>query len=372
MELPDIQIAHVDIGEKERAAVGRVLASGQLVQGTEVEAFERELAGELAGTAEAVAVSSGTTALELTLLAMGLGEGDEIVTTPFTFAATINAALRAGAIVRFADVGNDLNLDPMAAAEAVTDRTKAILPVHLYGSPADMGSLAALGRPVLEDAAQAHLATLHGDRVGGLGAAGCFSFYPSKNMTTGEGGAVTTDDGGLAERIRVLRHHGMRRGYEYLEVGTNARMTEVAAAIGRVQLQRLRAWTAHRRRVARRYLEELSGVEGITLPSVPDGAECSWHLFTIRVGPGVDRGRFLSSLKTEGIYARVYYPHILADVGLYRDHPRVDASLSMDRARAAARSVVSLPVHPHVDAEAAERVIAAVPRAVVAARGDSP
>jgi perosamine synthetase len=369
MDLPDIQIAQTDMGEEERAAVDRVLASGHLVQGAEVEAFERELARDLSGTAEAIAVSSGTTALELTLIAMGVGEGDEIVTTPFTFAATANAALRAGATVRFADVGDDLNLDPASAAEAVTGRTKLIVPVHLYGSPADVGALAALDRPILEDAAQAHLATLNGDRVGGLGAAACFSFYPSKNMTTGEGGAVTTDDGALAERVRVLRHQGMSKSYEYVEVGTNARMTEMAAAIGRVQLRRLPAWTAHRRRVAGRYLEEFRGLEGITLPCVPDSAGPSWHLFTIRVDPGVDRDRFLSALAAEGIHARVYYPHILADVGPYRDHPRVDASLPLERARAAARSVVSLPVHPHVDDEAADRVIAAVPMAVAAARG---
>ena len=371
MKLPDIDIGHVDIGEEELAATCRVLASGQLVQGAEVGEFERELTSELSGTAEAVAVSSGTIALELTLVAMGVGEGDEIVTTPFTFAATINAALKTGATVRLADVGEDLNLDPAAAAEAVTARTKVILPVHLYGSPADVRSLAALGRPILEDAAQAHLATLHGDRVGGLGAAACFSFYPSKNMTTGEGGAVTTDDSGLAERVRVLRHQGMIGSYEYVEVGTNARMTEVAAAIGRVQLRRLPAWTAHRRDLARRYLEEFRGIDGVTLPCVPDGAEPSWHLFTIRVDQGVDRGRFLFALEEQGINARVYYPRILADVEPYRDHPRVDASLPLDRARVAARSVVSLPVHPHVDADAADRVISAVPKAVAYARGVS-
>lgn len=371
MEAADIQIAHTDIGEEERAAVDRILAGGRLVQGAEVEAFERELAHDLSGTADAIAVSSGTTALELTLHAMGVGDGDEIVTTPFTFAATANAALRAGATVRFADVGADLNLDLAAAAEAVTDRTKVIVPVHLYGSPADVTSLGTLRVPILEDAAQAHLATLHGDRVGGLGTAACFSFYPSKNMTTGEGGAVTTDDTRLAERVRVLRHQGMRGSYEYVEVGTNARMTEMAAAIGRVQLRRLTAWTAHRRAVASRYLEELHGVEGITLPCVPAGAEPSWHVFTIRLDPGLDRERFLSALEAEGIHARVYYPHILPDVGPYRDHPRVDASLPLEHARAAARSVVSLPVHPHVDKEATTRVIAAVPRAVAAGRRGS-
>lgn len=370
MESPDIQIAHVDIGTEERAAADRVLASGHLVQGAEVEAFEKELARDLSGTAEAIAVSSGTTALELTLLAMGVEGGDEIITTPFTFAATVNAALRTGAIVRFADVGDDLNLDPTAAADAVTARTKAIVPVHLYGSPANIPSFRRLRLPIVEDAAQAHLATLDGERVGGLGNVGCFSFYSSKNMTTGEGGAVTTDNAEFAERVRLLRHQGMYRSYEYVEIGTNARMTEVAAAIGRAQLRRLPEWTELRRSLAERYLGELQGVEGIILPSVPNGAQPSWHLFTIRLAPGLNRVLFLSSLRAEGIEARVYYPHILADVGPYRDHPRVDAGLSLDRARVAARSVVSLPVHPHVDADDAERVIAALPRAVATARGD--
>jgi perosamine synthetase len=368
MAAPIIPIAHVDIGQEERSAVDRVLSSGRLIQGAEVQAFEQELASDLSGTRYAIAVSSGTAALELALLALGVEDGDEVVTTPLTFGATVNAALRVGATVRFADVGEDLNLDPVAVADAVTEQTKAIVAVHLYGCPAPIAALRELQIPILEDAAQAHLASSSGERVGGLGVAACFSFYPSKNMTTGEGGAVTTDDAGVAERVRLLRHHGMLDSYDSIAIGTNGRMTEMAAAIGRQQLRRLPEWTEHRRRLAARYVEELSDVDGVKLPFVPEPADPSWHLFTIQLGASVARDQFLSCLETEGIEARVYYPRILADVEPYRDHPRVDASLPLDRARRAARSVVSLPVHPSVNAEGAGRVISAVRTAAAKAR----
>ena len=370
MVRPDIRIAQPALGDEERAAVDRVLASGQLVQGPEVEAFEGELARGLAGTREAVAVSSGTAALELSILALGLGEGDEIVTTPFTFAATVNAALRARVRVRFADVGDDYNLDPEAVAEAVTERTALLVPVHLYGLPANVSALTALGVPVLEDAAQAHLATVDGRNVGGLGVAACFSFYASKNMTTGEGGAVTTDDIDLASRVRILRNQGMRGAYDYSTIGANARMTDIAAAIGRVQLRRLPDWIAARRRTAGRYLDALAGIDGICLPVPPEGVEPAWHVFTVQLDQDIDRELVLAALAGEGIQARAYYPMVLADAEPYRDHPLVDATMPLDRARAAARSVVSLPVHPGIGADAVERVARALGRAVSRARAE--
>src|SRR6266540_4324083 len=251
------------MGDEERSAVDRVLRSGRLAQGPEVEAFELELAADLAGSRHAVAVASGTAALDLSLLALDVGEGDEVVTTPLTFPATVNAILRSGATVRFAEIGEDFLLDPEAAVQAATERTKLILAVHLYGLPCETDALAAAGRPVLEDAAQAHLATLRGRRVGSLGVAGCFSFYASKNMTTGEGGAVTTNDAAVADRIKVLRNQGMRDQYDVAEIGWNLRMSEVAAAIGRVQLRRLPEWTHARRRVASMLLSALQGIEGV-------------------------------------------------------------------------------------------------------------
>ena len=370
MVRPDLRIAQPVLGDEERAAVDRVLASGQLAQGPEVEAFEGELARGLAGTREAVAVSSGSAALDLSILALGFGKGDEIVTTPFTFAATVNAALRARVRVRFADVGDDYNLDPEAAAAAVTERTALLVPVHLYGLPANVSALTALRVPVLEDAAQAHLATVDGRKVGGLGVAACFSFYASKNMTTGEGGAVTTDDIDLASRVRILRNQGMRGAYDYSTIGGNARMTDIAAAIGRVQLRRLPEWTAARRRTAALYLDALAGIEGICLPVPPEGVEPAWHVFTVRLDQDLDRELVLTELGRDGIQARPYYRMVLADAEPYRDHPLVDATMPLDRARAAARGVVSLPVHQGVDADAVERVARSLERGVRRARGE--
>ena len=356
------------VGDEEREAVDRVLRSGRLAQGPEVEAFERELAERLAGTQHAVAVASGTAALDLSLSALGVGEGDEVVTTPFTFAATVSAALRSGATVRFADIGEDFVLDPAAAADAMTERTTLILPVHLYGLPADTDALAELGPPVLEDAAQAHLASLRGRRVGGLGVAGCFSFYASKNMTTGEGGAVTTNDPELAERVRILRNQGMRGRYDFAAIGWNLRLTEVAAAIGRVQLRRLPERTAARRHVATLLAEALDGMDGVTLPVVPEGREHAWHQFTIRLDPAVDRDAVLAKLEADAIEARVYYPSIVADLDPYREHPRIDSSRPLDRARAAARTVLSLPVHPGVGESDVARMAASLAAAIAATR----
>jgi perosamine synthetase len=362
-----LRIAEPQIGREEREAVDRVLRSGQLSQGPEVEAFEAELAANLAGTRSAVAVSSGTAALELALEVLDVGHGDEIVTTPFTFAAPINAALRAGATVRFADIGADFNLDPVAARAAVTVRTKLLLPVHLYGLPADVDALSELNHPILEDAAQAHLATLGGKRTGGLGIAACFSFYASKNMTTGEGGAVTTNDPDIAERVQIIRNQGMRGPYDYAEVGTNLRMTEIAAALGRVQLRALPQRTAARQRVAGLLRDALGGVEGVVMPSVPEGRTHVWHQFTVRL-LSVDRTEVAAKLAAEGIETRVYYPQAIPDAGPYRDHPGVDASLPLDRAREAARTALSLPCHPGVTESDIQRTSETLARAVASVK----
>src|SRR6266545_2571935 len=330
------------MGDEERSGVDRVLRSGRLAQGPEVEAFERELAAGLAGTRHAIAVASGTAALDLSLLALDVGEGDEVVTTPLTFPATVNAILRTGATVRFAEIGEDFLLDPKAVAEAVTERTKLILAVHLYGLPCDTDGLAAAGRPVLEDAAQAHLATLRGRRVGSLGVAGCFSFYASKNMTTGEGGAVTTDDDEVAERVRVLRNQGQRGRYDFAAIGWNLRLTEVAAAIGRVQLHRLPEWTSARRRVASSLSEALGTI---------------------------DRDAVVAKLEADGIEARVYYPQIVPDMDPYIGHPRIDAGQPLERARAAAKTALSLPCHPGIGEGDVQRMAASLRAAVASTRG---
>jgi perosamine synthetase len=356
------------IGDEERGAVDRILKSGRLVQGPEVEAFERELAVNLAGTEHAVAVASGSAALDLSFEALGIGEGDEVITTPFTFPAPVNAALRSGARVRFVDIGQDFLLDPEKTRAAVNDQTALIVAVHLYGLPCDTNALAALGPSVLEDAAQAHLASIDGQKTGALGAAGCFSFYASKNMTTGEGGAVTTDDADLAERVRVLRDQGMRGRYRFVSIGWNLRLTEMAAAIGRVQLQRLPGWTATRRRVASMLLEALD-IDGVSLPIVPEGREHAWHRFTVRLDGSVSRDAVLAKLEADGIEARVYYPQIVPDMDPYRDHPRIDASLPLDNAREAARTALSLPLHPDIREGDVARIAEALRSAVGSTRG---
>jgi dTDP-4-amino-4,6-dideoxygalactose transaminase len=357
------------MGDEERSAVDRVLRSGRLAQGPEVEAFERELAADLAGTRHAVAVASGTAALDLSLVALEVGEGDQVVTTPLTFPATVNAVLRSGATVRFAEIGEDLLLDPQAVTEAVSERTKLIVAVHLYGLPCDMDALQASGRPVLEDAAQAHLATLGGRRVGGLGVAGCFSFFASKNMTTGEGGAITTDDDEVAERVRVLRNQGQRGRYEFVATGWNLRLTEMAASIGRVQLRRLPAWTSARRRVASSLLEALGQIGGVILPALPAGREHAWHRFTIRLDATIDRDAVAAKLEADGIEARVYYPQIVPDMDPYVGHPRIDAHGPFERARAAARTVLSLPCHPRIGQGDVERMAGSLRAAIASTRG---
>jgi len=252
------------IGEAEIAAAVRVLRSGMVVQGPEVAAFEREF-GELLGGRHCVAVNSGTSALQLSLMALGFGPGDEIVVPSFSFAASANAVRLVGATPVFADLDPDtFCLDPEAAAAAITPRTVAIMPVHLYGHPAAMDRILPLagahGLAVVEDAAQAHAAALDGRPVGSFGIAGCFSFYPTKNMHSLEGGMISTPDPELARTLRLLRNQGMEQRYQNEIVGANVRMTDVAAAIGRVQLAQLPQWTEQRRANAAFLDAHLTGV----------------------------------------------------------------------------------------------------------------
>jgi perosamine synthetase len=356
-----------EIGDGERRAVDRVLRSGRLAQGPEVEAFERELATDLAGTSHAVAVASGTAALDLALAALGIGEGDEVLTTPFTFPAPVNAALRSGAI-RVADIGEDFLFDPEAARGAFSDRTRLIIAIHLYGLPCDTDALAALGAPVLEDAVQAHLASLGGWRAGGLGVAGCFSFYASKNMTTSEGGAVTTDDADVAERVRGLRNQGMRDRYDFAAIGWNLRLTEVGAAIDRVQLRHLADRTTARRTVASLLLHALDGIDGVSLPAVSRGREHAWHRFTVRLGEDLSRDAVAAKLEAEGIEPRVYYPQIVPDMEPYGEHPGIDAGQPLERARRAAKTAPSLPLNPRMTEDDVGRVADALRSAINSTR----
>lgn len=328
------------IGDDERAAVDRVLRSGMLAQGPEVAAFETEFS-PVAGGVECIAVNSGTSALHMGLIAAGVKAGDEVIVPSFTFAATGNSVALAGATPVFVDIDPDsFCVDPKAVEAAITPRTVGIMPVHLYGHPADMTAITEIakqhGLAVFEDAAQAHAASLNGKAVGSFGAFGAFSFYPTKNMTSGEGGMVTTSDAGLARRVRLLRNQGMERRYENELVGFNTRMTDVHAAIGRVQLGKLADWTATRQANAA-FLD--ANLRNVVVPPVAPGAVHVYHQYTVRV-PGAERDRIVSELADRGVGSGVYYPiptHRLPSFGLEVDLPETER---------AGREVISLPVHP--------------------------
>lgn len=305
-----IPVARPLIGDEERAAVDRVLRSGMVVQGPEVAAFEEEFAALVEGR-PCVAVNSGTSALHLGLLAAGVGPGDEVIVPSFTFAATANAVVLTGATPVFVDIEPDyFCVDPEAVAAAVTSRTVGIMPVHLYGHPADMDALRAIadrhGLALFEDACQAHLARWRGRPVGAFGDIAAFSFYPTKNMTTGEGGIVVCADETVARKVRLLRNQGMERRYANEIVGFNTRMTDIAAAIGRVQLTKLPGWTEQRQRNARYLDTELANAApDVVVPKVAEHAEHVYHQYTVRVP---DRDEVQARLAEAGVSTGVYYP----------------------------------------------------------------
>lgn len=334
------------IGEEERAAVDRVMRSGMLAQGPEVAAFEEEFSRIVEGC-HSIAVNSGTSALHLSLLALGIGHGDEVIVPSFTFAATANTVQLTGATAVFADIEPDyFSLDVSAVEAAITPRTKAVMPVHLYGHPADLAALSALctkhGILLIEDAAQAHLASVNGKPVGAWGDTGSFSFYPTKNMTSGEGGMVTTSSAEVDRKVRLLRNQGMEKRYANEVFGFNNRMTDIHAAIGRVQLAKLADWTAKRQSNAAFLSENLRGV--ITPPTAA-WATHVFHQYTIRVVDH-DRDRFAEELHAKGVGNGIYYPtpvHRLPSFGLELDLPVTET---------ATKQVLSLPVHPSLtDAE---------------------
>lgn len=343
------------IGDAEREAVDGVLRSGMLAQGAEVGAFEQEFSRLLLDSRSTVAVNSGTAGLHLGLLAAGVGPGDEVIVPSFTFAATANAVALTGATPVFADIElTHYCLDPKHVAGMITERTKGIMPVHLYGHPANMPALQRLaeqhGLALFEDAAQAHGASLDGRRVGTFGTFGMFSLYPTKNMTSGEGGMVSTGDAEVERNLRLLRNQGMERQYENEIVGFNARMTNLHAAIGRVQLDRVGEWTEARQANAQFFDRNLHGVG---VPAVADGAEHVYHQYTITVPE--DRDGFVAALKEEHrIGSGVYYPlpnHRLPSFARKEDLPNTEQ---------ASGTVLSLPVHPSLDNEDRERIVTAV------------
>lgn len=340
------------IGEEEKQAVIAVLESGHLAQGPMVREFEERFAAQC-GVKHAVATSSGTTALHLALLAHGIRPGDEVITTPFTFIASANAILFVGAKPVFVDIEEEsFNINPTLIEEKITPRTRAILPVHLYGNPCEIEAMMAIadahGLVIIEDACQAHGASINGRQVGSFGT-GCFSFYPTKNITSGEGGMVTTHDDGIAERVRMLRDHGMRRKYYHDLLGYNFRMTDIQAAIGLAQLGKIENFT-HRRIANANYYG--AHLENVIIPQVREGTRHVFHLYTIRVA--ARRDRFAPLLQEKGIQVGTYYPLPIHRQPMYRE---LGYSDSLPVAERASQQVISLPVHPALTSADLERIV---------------
>jgi perosamine synthetase len=358
-----IGIASVEIGAEEEALALEVLRSGRLAQGPMVERLEAEFRA-LAGTEHAVAVSSGTAALVAALQALGIGPGDEVLTTPFTFVATLNAILEAGAVATFVDIGDDFGIASDAIAAGIGPATRVVLPVHLYGLPTDVADLARLvsarGVALVEDASQAHGARVDSRPVGSFGV-GCFSLYATKHVTTGEGGVVTCNDEHIADRLRLLRNQGMRDRYCYEVPGHNYRLTDLQAAIAIPQLRRLAEAIERRAAIAAQLDAALEGVTGLVRPTVPPGRTHVWHQYTVRITDGARCGRdeLARGLAARGIETGVYYPQVVFDHACYRDHPQVRCA-DLPNARAAAAEVLSLPVHSRLSDDDVATIGAAV------------
>jgi len=340
-----IGIAKPYIGEEEKQAVLAVLDSGQLSQGPKVAEFERAFA-DYHSAKHGIATSNGTTALMAAMMAHNIRPGDEVIIPSFSFFATASCVLSVGAHPVFADIDPDtFCLSPEATEAAITLRTKAIMPVHLYGQPADMPRFEAIcqkhGLALLEDAAQAHGATIGKQRVGTWGTAS-FSFYPTKNMTTTEGGMILTNDDEIARRLRMIRHQGMNQQYHHEVVGYNFRMTDMAAAIGLVQLGRLPDWTNKRMENAQYFNERL---EGVKTPYLKPDFTHVYHQYTVRVPEGIDRDGVVKKLNERGIGVRVYYPAPIHKQPVFQQMNGY-GSVSLPETDRATREVFSLPVHP--------------------------
>lgn len=331
-------------------AIEKVLDSGAFIMGDNVKAFERE-AAEYLGAAHAIALNSGTDALVIALLAAGIGEGDEVVTTPFTFFATAEAISRVGAVPVFVDVEPDtFNLDPGRLETVLTAKTKAVIPVHLFGHAVDMDPLLEMAArydlKVIEDVAQGFGGEYKNRKLGTLGTAGCYSFFPSKNLGAyGDGGLLVTNDPDLAERAAMLRTHGSRKKYYNELIGFNSRLDEIQAAILRVKLPRIEEWNAGRRLAAERYRACLSGLEGVTLPEEKSYAKHVYHQYTLRIADG-KRNELQARLEAEGISSIVYYPLPVHRLPVY-----APSLWDLPTAEALAGEVLSIPIWPQIEAE---------------------
>ena len=378
--VPFLSLVPDDDRHDVRAAIERVVASGWYVLGPEVDAFESEFARAM-GAAHAVGVGTGTDAIALILRALGIGSGDEVITTPLSAAYTALAIMMAGARPVFADVDPvRLTLDPDQVTRAIGPRTRAILPVHLYGQPADMTALERIAAQhslaIVEDCCQAHLATAEGRPVGTIGAAGAFSFYPTKNLgALGDGGAVVTNDAALAARIKRLRNGGQSDRYHHEDAGVNSRLDEMQAAILRARLPRLGAWTGRRRGLAAAYRRLLRNTPGIDVPAERDPGHV-YHLFVVRVHDISSvrlqpdqhaRTDLQTSLASRGIETLIHYPVPIPRQPAFAGIQPADCPIAMR----ACNEVLSLPLYPGLSDVDVERVAAAVQSGTAASMGDS-
>jgi dTDP-4-amino-4,6-dideoxygalactose transaminase len=349
----NIYISKPSITDVEKKAVMDVLDSGFLAQGSRTAEFEKRFASML-DVKHAIAVSNGTCAIQIALLAEGIGPGDEVITSPFTFIATANAIVYTGAKPVFVDIDlQSFNLSPELIESAITPRTKAILPVHLYGQVCDMDQIEAIAKKynlkIIEDACQSVLATYKGKHAGSFGS-GTFSFYATKNMMTGEGGMITTNDDEVAENCRLIRNHGMKERYVHQMVGFNFRMTDIQAAIGCAQIERVQAFTEKRRANAAYYNEN---IHSVVTPVELEDREHVWHQYTVRIENN-HRDAAMDKLSKAGIGFGIYYPiplHKQQSMEKYIDN------LNFPVTEQASNEVLSLPVHPGLSDEDLERVV---------------
>ena len=356
-----IPLSRATVTPEMKQAMLDVVDSGWFILGPETRAFEKEFAAYV-GTKHAVAVSQGTSAIQLSLQAIGVRPGDEVLVPSMTAFPTIEGILHSGASPVMADVDRYGAIDPADAASRVTSRTVGIVPVHLYGGVADMDALRRLaeerGLWIVEDCCQAHGARFGGATVGSIGRTGCFSFYPSKNLTVfGDGGMVTTDEEPLAERIRLLRDHGRSDKYTHVEVGYNLRFNEVQAAVGRKQLALLETFIERRRAIARRYDAGLSGLDGLTTPLERPGTRMVYHLYPVRLRTEEARGALQAHLKARGVETGIHYPianHLQPAMARFGPPPR------LPEAEALAKTSLSLPIFPTLTDEEADTVVRAV------------
>ena len=352
-----ISIAKPLIGEEEKQAVMEAMDSGVIACGPRTEKFEKNFA-EFVGTKYAIATTSGTTALHLALLALNVSLGDEVIFPSFSFVATANSALFCNATPVFCDVdSNTFTIDAEKLESLITEKTKAIMPVHLYGQPADMNPILEIaedhGLHIVGDAAQAHGAKYDGKMVGSFGDCECFSFYPTKNMTTGEGGMITTNDDGLVERLNSIRNHGREQtkwGYEHSRIGYNYRMTDIAAAIGIEQLKKLPKFNQKRRENAKFFNEKLADIEGIDIPYVLPNVDHVYHQYTIKCN---NREAIIQKLKDNDVGFGIYYPKPMHFFEHLKKYGHTDLKIS----EKLADEVLSLPVHPALDNSDLEKIV---------------